>query len=176
MARLRANGTELLRTAKEITIADPDKHIIGKDGYDYGPSLTTWERWTRVYCASGKILQKHDVRFKPDSMDRTGRLYSYGWKVYGKMKPGHTMADLVAKTREIIARGNTSWKIENGGLAPVIISQKRIMEACESGDSIGFCKACGAEAYGVEPDARGYRCESCNQMEVYGAEEMLIAG
>jgi len=27
MARLRSNGTELLRTAKEVTIADPGGHL-----------------------------------------------------------------------------------------------------------------------------------------------------
>lgn len=38
----------------------------------------------------------------------------------------------------------------------------------------GFCLACGAEAYGVEPDARRYPCESCEQPKVYGLEELLI--
>jgi hypothetical protein len=51
-----------------------------------------------------------------------------------------------------------------------------VMEACESDDSIGFCTKCGDEAYGVEPDARKYECESCGALAVYGAEEILIAG
>jgi len=37
-------------------------------------------------------------------------------------------------------------------MAKLTIDQ--IMEAVESGDDMGFCIACGAEAYGVEPDAR----------------------
>jgi hypothetical protein len=49
-----------------------------------------------------------------------------------------------------------------------------IMAACESGDNMGFCTACGAEAYGVEPDARRYECEECGARAVYGAEELLI--
>jgi predicted RNA-binding Zn-ribbon protein involved in translation (DUF1610 family) len=49
-----------------------------------------------------------------------------------------------------------------------------VMFAVESGDSVGFCVACGAEAYGVEPDARKYKCESCGQAKVYGAEELLM--
>jgi predicted RNA-binding Zn-ribbon protein involved in translation (DUF1610 family) len=49
-----------------------------------------------------------------------------------------------------------------------------VMSAVESGDSVGFCVACGAEAYGVEPDARKYKCESCGQAKVYGAEELLM--
>lgn len=38
----------------------------------------------------------------------------------------------------------------------------------------GFCNACGAEAMGVEPDAEKYRCESCGESEVYGAEVLAI--
>ena len=47
-----------------------------------------------------------------------------------------------------------------------------VLEAGE--DSMGFCLACGDEAYGVEPDARGYKCESCGQRRVYGAEELIF--
>jgi predicted RNA-binding Zn-ribbon protein involved in translation (DUF1610 family) len=54
------------------------------------------------------------------------------------------------------------------------ISLKRLMAACESGDYLGFCTACGAEADGVEPDAREYECESCGEAKVYGAEELLM--
>jgi len=57
-----------------------------------------------------------------------------------------------------------------------VITLDAIMEACESGDNMGFCLACGAEAYGVEPDARGYVCEGCGARKVYGAEECLIMG
>jgi hypothetical protein len=34
---------------------------------------------------------------------------------------------------------------------------------------------CGADAEGVEPDARKYECESCGEPGVYGAEELLMA-
>ena len=43
-------------------------------------------------------------------------------------------------------------------------------------DQGGFCIACGAEAYGVEPDARGYECEDCGARKVYGAEELALMG
>jgi len=43
-------------------------------------------------------------------------------------------------------------------------------------DNGGRCVACGAEAYGVEPDARGYVCEACGEAQVYGAEELLMMG
>ena len=40
----------------------------------------------------------------------------------------------------------------------------------------GRCRACGDAAYGVEPDARGYECESCGASEVYGLEELMLMG
>ena len=43
-------------------------------------------------------------------------------------------------------------------------------------DNGGFCLACEEEAYGVEPDARGYTCESCDAKKVYGIEELLLMG
>ena len=53
-----------------------------------------------------------------------------------------------------------------------------ISEAAErrnsSLDNPGFCLACGAEAEGVEPDAREYECESCGEPTVYGAEELMM--
>jgi hypothetical protein len=42
-------------------------------------------------------------------------------------------------------------------------------------DNPGFCLACGAEAEGCEPDAEQYPCESCGELAVYGAAEILIA-
>lgn len=57
------------------------------------------------------------------------------------------------------------------------VTVKRVLAACESGrrtlEDPGFCIACGAEAYGVEGDAREYECESCGESAVYGAEELL---
>jgi hypothetical protein len=51
-----------------------------------------------------------------------------------------------------------------------------VMAAIEEDDCLGFCLACGAEASGVEPDARRYKCEGCGAREVYGAEECLVMG
>lgn len=41
-------------------------------------------------------------------------------------------------------------------------------------DNVGFCVACGEEADGCEPDARGYECDSCGRKLVYGASELLL--
>lgn len=49
-----------------------------------------------------------------------------------------------------------------------------VMAAVDSGEDMGFCLACGAEAYGVEPDARKYECDECGKAKVYGAEEILL--
>jgi len=54
------------------------------------------------------------------------------------------------------------------------VSIDQVMEAVEADDNLGFCLACGAEAYGVEPDARKYECEECGERRVYGAEELLM--
>jgi|GEM_PF-1693860 len=49
------------------------------------------------------------------------------------------------------------------------------IEVVEDG-TIGFCLACGEEAWGVEPDARKYECEGCGRHAVYGAEEIGLMG
>lgn len=54
------------------------------------------------------------------------------------------------------------------------VSQDEILEAVARDDNRGFCRACGEEAYNVEPDARDYKCEACGAYEVYGAEELLL--
>lgn len=52
----------------------------------------------------------------------------------------------------------------------------QVMEAVEADDNIGFCLACGAETYCVEPDARNYECEECGKNKVFDAEEILVMG
>lgn len=59
--------------------------------------------------------------------------------------------------------------IDGGQLNPA-----EIIAAASSWNDMGFCLACGDEAYNVEPDARRYECESCGRMTVYGAEELLL--
>lgn len=56
------------------------------------------------------------------------------------------------------------------------IAYDELMSAIESDEYIGFCLACGDMAYGVEPDARNYTCESCDANRVFGAQEILIMG
>ncbi len=54
------------------------------------------------------------------------------------------------------------------------VTADRIIAAVEADDNLGFCVACGAEASGVEPDAREYECDCCGERAVYGAEELLF--
>ena len=50
-------------------------------------------------------------------------------------------------------------------------------EYCDRSESNeGICLACKEEAYGVEPDACNYKCESCGATEVFGIEELLAMG
>jgi hypothetical protein len=53
---------------------------------------------------------------------------------------------------------------------------KAIQTALTSDECLGFCQSCGAEVSGVEPDARGLKCEICGAQEVYGYEELLVRG
>ena len=55
------------------------------------------------------------------------------------------------------------------------ITVERVVEAVMRRlDNPGFCVACGEDAEGCEPDARGYECELCGKHAVYGAEELLL--
>lgn len=58
------------------------------------------------------------------------------------------------------------------------ITTERVISAVEAAhtslDNPGFCIGCGAEADGVEPDARCYECEACGAPLVYGAEELMF--
>jgi hypothetical protein len=172
MAKLSTHGKELLRIELERNITEPE-------------SRTSWRRVTRAYMSNGKVMEKIDVRFKPSSIRPEGERYSYGWKIYATRKAGSTIEsyrEYVAKLARSLASGvttggkPTTWKVVTDGTPVVHISQSRIMRAIESGESVGFCKECGHEHDGVEPDARNYKCESCGALAVYGAEEMLISG
>ena len=65
-------------------------------------------------------------------------------------------------------------KISNTGKGIIYVSEDEFRAHCD--DNGGYCLACYAEAYGVEPDARKYECESCGEPKVYGAEECLLLG
>lgn len=172
----REYSLEMLQRAHDRYQASyvPD-YVAGAD-----PSLTVWERVTRRLMSDGSILEKRDVRFRPTPNcsweDPQGRRYSYGWKLRGKIKAGLTPADFARIYSAPRKDGSaSSWAVTTTGLSsPKVISQRRIMAAVRSGESIGFCTACGAEQCGVEPDANGYTCESCGQPEVSGAENLLL--
>lgn len=57
---------------------------------------------------------------------------------------------------------------------PANLDLETVMEAAQSEENLGFCLACGHEQGECEPDARRYRCESCGEFQVYGAEELLL--
>jgi DNA-directed RNA polymerase subunit RPC12/RpoP len=58
------------------------------------------------------------------------------------------------------------------------ITTDRILRAVEDQmfglENPGFCIACGEDAEGCEPDARKYKCESCGEKAVYGAQELML--
>ena len=67
-----------------------------------------------------------------------------------------------------------SMRNNNTAKGNTMIDIDRVIEAISSDEYMGFCVKCGEEAYGVEPDARKYKCEECGELAVYGAEELLI--
>lgn len=67
--------------------------------------------------------------------------------------------------------------VRNPATGKIIAKRFSLNQLAHAADNDGgFCLACGAEAYGVEPDARKYRCDSCALHTVYGAEEIALMG
>ncbi len=60
------------------------------------------------------------------------------------------------------------------GQRVIRMDEASYMEMCDSYG--GYCTSCGDEAYGVEPDARSYICDTCGEPSVFGIEELLIMG
>ena len=62
---------------------------------------------------------------------------------------------------------------------PKNLTMDQVMEGMQNTtfglENVGFCLACGEEASGCEPDARGYECECCGEHKVYGAEEIFMS-
>ena len=60
------------------------------------------------------------------------------------------------------------------------ITEDRVLELVKEQmttlENPGICLACGEDADGCEPDARGYTCEVCEKPYVYGAQEIMMMG
>ena len=48
------------------------------------------------------------------------------------------------------------------------------LDLVKADENQGVCFACGEIADCVEPDASKYQCETCQEWQVYGAEEALL--
>ncbi|WP_428489100.1 hypothetical protein [Rhodopila sp.] len=55
-----------------------------------------------------------------------------------------------------------------------MFTMQQVAEASEL--QAGYCLACGNMRDCCEPDAREYECEECHELQVYGAEELIIMG
>jgi hypothetical protein len=97
MAKLSARGRrELARVSREKLTPES--------------ALVSWEKTTVALMSDGSVLEKSDVRFKPDQYDPGGRRHSYGWTVKGKVKAGLTPRQFVEiyEKRGFVAEGVTS--------------------------------------------------------------------
>lgn len=54
------------------------------------------------------------------------------------------------------------------------LTEKRILDAVEQDENIGFCLDCGEEHSNIEPDAESYVCQCCGENSVSGAEQILL--
>jgi hypothetical protein len=57
---------------------------------------------------------------------------------------------------------------------PFQISQEDYQDLRDNGG--GYCLSCREQADCVEPDARNYTCEACDDNKVFGIEELLMMG
>lgn len=169
MARLKSHGRELIRITRQRNLNN-DSSIV-------------WERQTRAYMADGKVLEKRDVQFKPTHFRPDGEFYSYGWKLYGRLKDGVNPEQHSETIRQRIATGEwKTWAIASSTRTngrpnhrPVLIPQSRIVKAVQSDSGIGFCRECGQRQTSyVDPDSRNQMCDNCGEYAVYGAQEMLF--
>jgi hypothetical protein len=181
MAKLNARGRyaiceAVLEYDAARLQAIEDKRYPNEPAGTHQP-LCTWERVTRRLMSDRTILEKRDVRFQPDWLDKSGRRHSYGWKVSGKLKATLELPDFGRIYREPNKSGQPSrWTVSDldRSAKTVVLSAARVMRAIREDDTAGFCIECGDQVHGVEPDACGYMCEACHKPAVYGAEEILM--
>lgn len=57
-----------------------------------------------------------------------------------------------------------------------MITFEQFESAIAQDDYTGFCASCGEEHSNCEPDMAREKCHRCGKFEVYGAEQLLIAG
>ena len=62
----------------------------------------------------------------------------------------------------------------NASLKAGVIDLDAIMDLVQADDNLGLCIACGEERGCCEPDAENYPCESCEQLAVFGAPQLLL--
>ena len=67
-------------------------------------------------------------------------------------------------------------KIKHGPTDSLVFSMTEDEYHAAQDEDTGYCLACGATHFGVEPDARDYECEECGALKVHGAEEVMIMG
>ena len=53
----------------------------------------------------------------------------------------------------------------------ILLTEQTYQEMVEEFD--GFCQACGAEVYGIEPDAKEYECEECGYRGITAYHELF---
>ena len=89
----------------------------------------------------------------------------------GNAKIYETHAAAAAAAADLAMRWTLvrEWRV-----VPEKVNEEDVIAAVERDDMTSFCTSCGDQAGPVEPDAHEYRCESCGENAVYGAQELLF--
>ena len=53
------------------------------------------------------------------------------------------------------------------------ITAEQLLAAVDADADMGFCVVCGAEHFGIAPDAQNCPCLECGNCKVYGAADLL---
>lgn len=88
--------------------------------------------------------------------------------VQGFARVNRAAAELGASLRP------TNDAIAKAKARELMIDMDDIIGAAE--ENIGFCLSCGADQYGCEPDTERRKCENCGDLQVYGAEQIVVMG
>lgn len=164
-------GTVTVIDAKGLPVEVPGERIRF-DGFPHGFLLhlklprDLGERFVVSEASTGGIVARADFRHQALDIARQ-RLEHKGVEGLNR-----AIQRLVQSRAAALRKGAEGYvRFRAGGQ----ILRDAIIRAAQDDENIGFCVACGAEADGVEPDARAYECDICGAHKVYGAEHLLLS-
>lgn len=145
------------------------------------PDKAIWETVSFPMVAVGRAPDPgpwHGFSYAP--LDYVAGLYlALGATVENlKIDPVTANRDLalLRERREVIRAENAAKPKPEPVKKPTVTAEGQTIDLQDLEDegADGACLACGEYAYGIEPDAHDYECESCGRAKVMGAENILL--